>query len=288
MNYDELVQQVLIKGGWDEANDYLDNYINENPDNFDAYLVRSEFLTEMEDFENALIDAEKAIKICPSEARAYNNRGCIYIKSGNDIKKGLNDFNKALDLDANFISAYTNRANVYLKMREPQKAINDCTKAIEISPNKDSEPYYNRGLAYMNIGETEKAFDDYNKVIELDPENAEAYGKRGVINSQLGNIQDAISDFEEFLRLDPDNKLAEMVRDELRQLKGKKTERKQDRGLWQAIKTVYSTCWRGINTIFKDSSINFLIKAIFVLTPFVHAICLGLAVIICIVWAIKK
>jgi len=222
MNYKDLSQktiEVYKEGGWYEAIKYINNYINENPNTYEAYLVRSELYTENSNFQKALEDAEKAIKINPQEASVYNNRGSIYVQSGNDINKALNDFNKAIELNANYISAYTNRANVYMQMEEFRKAINDCTKAIDISPNENIEPYYNRGLAYMNIGETAKALDDYNKVIELDSKNAEAYARRGAINSQLGNTQEAIHDYEEFLRLDPDNKNAKLVRDELGKLK---------------------------------------------------------------------
>jgi tetratricopeptide (TPR) repeat protein len=104
-------------------------------------------------------------------------------------------------------------------MENFQDAINDCTKAIAISPNDNAEPYYNRGLAYANIGEITKALEDYNKVIELAPENADAYAKRGLLNSQLDNKQNAISDFETFLRLDPNNPNASLVRNSLNELK---------------------------------------------------------------------
>jgi len=234
MSYDDLLQQtmdVYKKDCLDAAISYIDNIINENPSISEAYLVRSELYTETGNFQKALDDAEKAIKINPKDAAGYNNRGCIFVKSGDDINKALSDFNKAIELNAKFGSAYGNRANVYLKMREPQKAISDCTKAIELFSNTSDEsfePYYNRGLAYMNIGETSKALDDYNKVIELDPKNAEAYAKRGVINSQLGNKQEAISDYEEFLRLDPDNKNAKMVKDELKNVKSGKDSSSAD------------------------------------------------------------
>jgi tetratricopeptide (TPR) repeat protein len=259
MDYNQLTQQtmsVLKEGGLDAAITYIDNYITENPTVLEAYLVRSELYTEIGSFQEALDDAEKAIKINPKEAAAYNNRGCIHVKSGNDLNKALSDFNKAIELNSNFAAAYTSRANVYLKMREPQKAINDCTKAIDISPDENIEPYYNRGLAYVNIGETEKAFADYDKVIALDSKNAEAYAKRGLINSQLGRKQEAISDFETFLRLDPDNKNAKLVRDELEQLKSGKTPPSDENSFVTAAK-------RNKKILFIGSAIGFVLGALF-------------------------
>jgi len=229
MNYQDLLKQVMSKckeDGLEAGFDYIDKYIEENPNSCEGYLVRSEMDTEAGAFESALADTEKAIKINPWEAAAYNNRGRIYVISGGGhnlqedvINKALSDFNKAIELNPNYPDAYCNRANIYLKKRDIQNAINDCTKAIELSP-ENIEPYHNRGLAYMNTGEMAKAFDDYNMIIKLAPDSAEAYSRRGFLNSQLGNKQEAIRDYEEFLRLDPNNQNAGLVKGELKKLQG--------------------------------------------------------------------
>jgi len=174
MDYADLVQQtnsVYEKDGWDAALNYINSFISGNPNIPEAYVVRSEVHRSMGNFQKALDDAEKAIKINPEEA-----------------------------------ATYTNRAIVYLDMKEFQKAISDCTKSIELMTNDGYEsycPYYNRGLAYMNIGETAKALDDFNKVIDLDPEYAQAYFKRGLLYAESGNyINEALEDFNEAIELD--------------------------------------------------------------------------------------
>jgi len=225
MNYQDLLKQVMSKleAGGSEAVDYIDNYIKENPNSYEGYLIRGELDSEAGLFKSALEDIEKVIQINPNEAIAYYDRGLLCVKSSGDINKALNDFNKAIELNANYVEAYVNRANMYLKLRELQKAINDCTKAIELSQN-NFEAYFNRGLAYVNIGEFAKALDDYNKVIELAPENAEAYAKRGLLHSQLGNVQEAIRNYEKFLELDPNNKNATLVQNAINDLRnGKNT-----------------------------------------------------------------
>jgi hypothetical protein len=99
---------------------------------------------------------------------------------------------------------------------------------------------------------------------------------RGCAYAINGNKSLAVADLEMALSIDPQNKA---YKETLNKLKGKK------RGLWQAIKVVYSTCWRGMSML---GSAGFIIKFAFVVTPFVHVICLGLAIIVCIVWAIKR
>jgi len=229
MNYQDLLKQVMSKckeGGFEAGFDYIDKFIEKNPNSCEAYLVRCELHTEAGVFDCALSDVEDAIRINQWEAAAYNNRGRIYVLSGGGrnlpedvINKALSDFSKAIELNPNYSDAYCNRANMYLKKKEIQNAINDCTKAIELSP-ENIEPYHNRGLAYMNTGEMSKAFDDYNMIIKLAPNSAEAYSRRGFLNSQFGNKQEAIRDYKEFLRLDPDNQNAGLVKDELKKLQG--------------------------------------------------------------------
>jgi len=224
MNYDELIKELYTKPGWDEGIAYINEYIEEHPDNADAYIVRSEMLySALEDYDDALDDAEKAISLAPKKASAYYTRGYIYAVSGMDISKVIDDFTTAIKLDENHILAYNNRANMYLKQKRFQEAVNDCTKAIDITEKLNEEesiePYYNRGLALMNLGELDKALADYDKMIEIDPKNAEGYVRRGFLYVESGKTQEAIRDYEMFLRLDPSNKNAGMVRDELKKLK---------------------------------------------------------------------
>ena len=52
-----------------------------------------------------------------------------------DYQGALSDLNKSIKLNPNFYISYYNRGNVKLKLRDFQGSINDCNKAIEIIPN---------------------------------------------------------------------------------------------------------------------------------------------------------
>ena len=174
---------------------------------------------------------------------------------------------------------FSEKGNKSFEKRDFDQAILYFTEVIKLEPDNPFA-YNKRGMSYINKKDYNLAIADFSKAIKLEPKkNGDFYMDRGCAYAINGNNALAIADLEMALNIDPQNNTYKETLDEL---KGKK------RGLWQAIKTVYSTCWKGINNIFKDSSINAVIKMVFVLTPFVHLICLGLAVIICIVWAIKK
>jgi len=172
-------------------------------------------------------------------------------------------------------SSFLKRGIEYFEKGDYDSAITDTSESIKLNPN-DAMAYGTRGAAYKGKKDFDNAVADFDEAIRLDPNNAPAYGNRGLTYFAKGDKDQAILDLEMAVKLDPQNSGYCKI---LNELKGKK------RGLWQAIKVVYSTCWRGMSML---GSAGFIIKFAFVVTPFVHLICLGLAIIVCIVWAIKR
>jgi len=56
--------------------------------------------------------------------------------------------------------------------------------------------------------EPDKAMEDYNKVIELNPSYGVAYSSRGDIYLQMEDFDNALKDYNKALEIDPNNKLA--------------------------------------------------------------------------------
>lgn len=65
---------------------------------------------------------------------------------------------------------HKNRAAVYLKLKEYQKVINDCDKALEITPN-DPKALFRRCQALDALQRYEEAYRDARNVITVDPTN---------------------------------------------------------------------------------------------------------------------
>ncbi|MDB4864636.1 tetratricopeptide repeat protein [Pirellulaceae bacterium] len=77
------------------------------------------------------------------------------------------DQNKAIRLDPTIADAYNTRGLAYLAKWEPDKAIADFNKAIELNPY-DAIFYENRGRAYSLWNrDLEKAYADWDKAKEL-------------------------------------------------------------------------------------------------------------------------
>ncbi|MFI5073143.1 MAG: tetratricopeptide repeat protein [Terriglobales bacterium] len=91
--------------------------------------------------------------------------------------------------------------------RDPDKAIQSCTKAIEAGNLSDYEFVHSldsRGWAYYRTGEYDKALQDFNQAIHLKPDYAYAFNNRGLVYYKLGNYDRAIEDFNQAVLLKPD------------------------------------------------------------------------------------
>jgi len=76
---------------------------------------------------------------------------------------------------------YIAQGDMYINNNQIEKAIDNYTKAIEVSP-EDIEAFESRGLAYMKIDSAmDRAIMDFNQVIELNPNYAKGYELRGLL-----------------------------------------------------------------------------------------------------------
>ncbi|AIL64672.1 Tetratricopeptide repeat protein [Rickettsiales bacterium Ac37b] len=96
---------------------------------------------------------------------------------------------------------YKYRGQNYYLLTEYQKAIDDYTKSIELSPDYASY-YYHRGEAHLKLGKYEEAIIDCTKAIALEKNNFKniiSYKIRSHAYYALKQYQAAISDYAEVI-----------------------------------------------------------------------------------------
>jgi len=118
-------------------------------------------------------------------AAAYNNRcNAFVIRVQPDF--AMVDCNKAIELDPGYAPAYLTRSKVYAYYADTQdQAIVDCTKAIELDP-KEARAYTCRGDALYSKEQYDQAAVDYDRAIELNPKDATVNDKRRLAYKKLG------------------------------------------------------------------------------------------------------
>lgn len=130
---------------------------------------------------------------------AYYNRGFAYHGLG-EFQKAIKDYNRALRLSPNIAKLYNNRGGAFGNLGEFRKAIEDFDRALQLDPNY-VDAYYNRGEAYRGLGIIRKAIKDYDRTIDLDPNDARAYHSRGLAHEMTSEFQRAVNDWETAMRL---------------------------------------------------------------------------------------
>ena len=186
----------------EQAIEFFTDYIRSNPGDAHGYIMRAMvWRTEKKEFDIALGDCNEAIRLDPTSAYAYTNRGIAW-EDKKEYDKAIADYNEAIRLDPKYASAYGNRANAWRNNKEYDKAIADYDEAIRLDP-KLAIAYNNRANAWRNNKEYDKAVADYNEAIRLDPKDADAYYNRGTAWANKKEYDKAIADYNEAIRLDP-------------------------------------------------------------------------------------
>jgi tetratricopeptide (TPR) repeat protein len=139
----------------------------------------------------------------PGVALAYNNRGLTYDDMGR-LDLAVEDFTRAIELSPFEYKAYSNRGKAFSKLGMLDKAIEDFTVIINQDPSS-YWAYVNRGKAYYNKGRIDQAIDDYNKAINLNPSELGAYLNRGMAFGDKGLLGKAIEDYQSVIARDPLN-----------------------------------------------------------------------------------
>jgi|JI8StandDraft_1071087.scaffolds.fasta_scaffold82978_1 tetratricopeptide (TPR) repeat protein len=167
-----------------------------------GYLIKGFLLAEEEEYEKAIEQYEKAIKLNPKYTIAYNDSGVVLIKKG-DYEGAVKQFKKAIELEP-FANAYNNMGIALSYLGDNTGAIEQYKKAIELSP-KHAVAHNNMGNALSAIGNNKEASVYFKKAIELhatfeDPYNklAEKIAYSIKENRSLSNER---NNFYEFLEL---------------------------------------------------------------------------------------
>ena len=97
----------------------------------------------------------------PNRALAYSNRCWAYNKK-DDYDRALADCSEAIELDPKIARPYQHRCSALVQKKNYDRAIADCDKAIELDPNSPKR-YGNRCWAYFQKGDYDRAIADCDK-----------------------------------------------------------------------------------------------------------------------------
>ena len=147
------------------------NYLNLKGRNYEYFFNRAQDKFELADYEEAILDYNKALELSPTEiCLVYSMRGNAKRNLG-DFDGAISDQNKALDFDPLYADGYFNRGIAKFKKGDFDGAIQDYSQVLKINP-KDSDAFFNRANVKKEIRDMKGACEDWRKAAEIGDEDA--------------------------------------------------------------------------------------------------------------------
>ena len=142
LNYKEFLDNGIYKiqdGDYKSAVEFLNESIKIKNDFDISYFYRAVAFHSLKDYDSAMLDYTKTIKLNPKMTDAYFNRAKIILEkeeaSEIEIKKAIDDLNKAIELDNNFLYALYAMACAQKKIKDYHKALVYLEKVINLEPD---------------------------------------------------------------------------------------------------------------------------------------------------------
>ena len=207
-NYSRGVEAIQNEN-YNEALDYLNKEIQENPKNGYAFAWIAAIRQHYQEYGRAITALDQAIKYIPKKDKAY--RTWVYSNKA-DVYQELDEYDKAYESISSAIatdptekSSYEKRAQLLFEQEKYAQADLDYRKMIELDPGDV--------MGYMGLGRNQKmqnnydaAIEQFNYVIKLSSDYSSGYSFRGECYMLQKKYNEAATDIVKALEINHDSK----------------------------------------------------------------------------------
>ncbi|HEX8918694.1 MAG TPA: tetratricopeptide repeat protein, partial [Chloroflexota bacterium] len=177
---------------------HIEEMVQKNPQNPDARLNAANFYLETGMLDQAIEQAQQALKIKDNYAGAYLVMGRAYAKKG-DTENALKNYDRVLDLnkdnpmaglDRNVEAVYYEVGQIYYGQGKYAEATDALQKALKID-GTDADALYSLGVVYQKQNDNANAVKQFEEALRFDPMFGSAYEGLAVSYSAIGNAPEA-------------------------------------------------------------------------------------------------
>ncbi len=173
----------------------------DTPTNLSEVITRGKNLLRQKNFNGAIGEFNKALKINPKSPEAFLGRGAGWIGK-KSYNMAIADFTRSLTIDPDFVPALRARSFCYTQIKLFDKATADLDKAIKLLP-ESADLYADRASLWSDLKNNDKAIADFTKALELKPDQADVFTLRGNVWESKREYDKAIADYTKAVRIDP-------------------------------------------------------------------------------------
>lgn len=210
-------QLFLSVGLVDSAKLVLEHSVEMPLPTVDHYIRRSEILTFLRQYDLALLDIDKTLRLNPNYAPSFSSRAGTYAIMG-DFKSALSDLTIAIQHEPYNPDFRVRRGVIYHLLDEPYSAKNDFESGLSLGATSFPNPE-ERQQSYFDVyynAENDFAESSLELRLKNDTEARELIVTedaltRGYLYRELGMWQESVDQFSEIIRLTPSH-TSEMYR----------------------------------------------------------------------------
>lgn len=197
----DSLQKILKSPRLDSINQLL----LQMPDNDSLYRERALVYVRENQFDVAINDCKRAIKIDSQNIKNHLLLADVYF-AANKTKFSKDKLEEIIKKFPSQTEAYLKLGELYYLVKQYDKAIEYVNKALKIDETL-AKGYYIKGNVYKESGDTNKAISSLQTAIEQDPQMTDAYIDLGVLYAAKNNSL-ALQYYNNALKYDPKNYIA--------------------------------------------------------------------------------
>ena len=151
-------QKLFSSGHPKESIDFFTEAADAGCNPVNSYLSRGAALIAIGEFERAIVDFHRVLRIDEDNERAFYFRGIAYLNTGG-FEDAVKDLSRAIELNHDRGTAFFARSIAYAELGKTEEALKDLKTAIAFS-NVEVE-------GFMNLfGNNRTFFDKYMALLE--------------------------------------------------------------------------------------------------------------------------
>ncbi len=232
-----LARIAMHEGNTDEAVRILSEMIAKKPSDWEARLERAQIYLATQRYEEALADANEALRLTDRNPFANFIRGSVYMRlkklddavheyqqaaarlpghlpshfwlarcylMKDKLREAVEELNTVVKINPRFIPARLVLASAHLQQGYPDGAINTLQEALHYDPN-NVEVRRLLGVAYLHKGEHDQALKHFSEMAKQDPGAPRAHQILAGIALAKGDVDKAVHHCLKALDVEPKN-----------------------------------------------------------------------------------
>ncbi len=181
------LRTIVRNTNWINAITLYSHDVQFNKDSFDLENQLAGELSLAGRYDEALIHAQRAIKLEPRDVRNWVTIGTIYMRQ-KEVKKGLVYLRKALDYDGGNYNAFYNLSYGYLLLDDPQSAKSYAEWGMK-TYSSDANLLLFKAIAEYKLGDEQRALKDAEAANNMLRTQTSNYIYTQIMNKQPINVE---------------------------------------------------------------------------------------------------